>query len=148
MSISTHALTWRATFGIFALSEDGQYISTHALTWRATVKVLMSYSTQTHFYPRPHMEGDARRRPHLPSTGGFLPTPSHGGRPKTPPASLSMTNFYPRPHMEGDKSPARYSAAANLFLPTPSHGGRPFIEFCNNDKEQISTHALTWRATG
>ena len=35
--ISTHALTWRATFAV-VLYRDKLPISTHALTWRATYR--------------------------------------------------------------------------------------------------------------
>ena len=55
----------------------------------------------------------------------FLPTPSHGGRRvllQTP--SVPYKDFYPRPHMEGD-------AGQNGGVLSPD----------------ISTHALTWRAT-
>ena len=78
--ISTHALTWRATyqfddFVFFHVSflptpshggrpsaasaadlED--MISTHALTWRATVALRTVINRGRNFYPRPHMEGD------------------------------------------------------------------------------------------
>ena len=56
---------------------------------------------------------------------GFLPTPSHGGRLDH---SLS-------------------APSVQLFLPTPSHGGRPRTKAGQRMGRQISTHALTWRAT-
>ena len=55
----------------------------------------------------------------------FLPTPSHGGRPKGLKPSSSSIYFYPRPHMEGD---AQIGPADRVVA-------------------LISTHALTWRAT-
>ena len=55
-------------------------ISTHALTWRATSSNIFQRNTSPDFYPRPHMEGDlACIRINLPPVS-FLPTPSHGGR--------------------------------------------------------------------
>ena len=84
-SISTHALTWRATM-VAKVHIFCDFISTHALTWRATVQIVRLHNTRyPNFYPRPHMEGDVMR-----IFGGFdfskfLPTPSHGGRPRTPP---------------------------------------------------------------
>ncbi len=57
LTISTHALTWRATAGVrpYKLLD---VISTHALTWRATYCAPLSVCAQRDFYPRPHMEGD------------------------------------------------------------------------------------------
>ena len=78
--ISTHALTWRATFRkaseIFRL-----LISTHALTWRATLN--------RYIPPRPGRDNISThaltwRATHLDmiydAIEEFLPTPSHGGR--------------------------------------------------------------------
>ena len=56
---------------------------------------------------------------------GFLPTPSHGGR------LLILRSI----------------ATGIRFLPTPSHGGRPHFYHSQNSGQDISTHALTWRAT-
>ena len=101
-NISTHALTWRATTAVFYPARKG-LISTHALTWRATVQA----------------ELDSLK-------AIFLPTPSHGGRPR----------------VTGSPSPTWE------FLPTPSHGGR-LERWCSPSPALgISTHALTWRATG
>ena len=55
----------------------------------------------------------------------FLPTPSHGGR---------LTRRW-------------WHAIKRQFLPTPSHGGRPQPMQQAAPAIQISTHALTWRAT-
>ena len=55
-SLSTHALTWRAT-DKFKPALFRRRISTHALTWRATVQARLHASVTQ-----------------------FLPTPSHGGR--------------------------------------------------------------------
>ena len=77
--ISTHALTWRATF-LRTIKEILDKISTHALTWRATSS--------------PHVSGRQKK---------FLPTPSHGGRLVVLDwAIFALVHFYPRPHMEGD----------------------------------------------
>ena len=123
-------------------------ISTHALTWRATSAGEPPNDRPPDFYPRPHMEGDLCTLIYTPPTsqflptpshggrlrgaGGhvyhvppFLPTPSHGGRPFCASNSLWISYFYPRPHMEGDA------------------GGRSAGGF----RADISTHALTWRAT-
>ena len=40
------------------LDHRGGCISTHALTWRATWSITASGWAISHFYPRPHMEGD------------------------------------------------------------------------------------------
>ena len=37
-------------------------ISTHALTWRATSNPASPAKRNPHFYPRPHMEGDEHYR--------------------------------------------------------------------------------------
>ena len=98
------------------------------------------------FYPRPHMEGDAAHgikingdtiiSTHaltwratmslcpISGTKKFLPTPSHGGRHFGQAPKFYRDNFYPRPHMEGDM----IWSGTTLIL-------------------NISTHALTWRAT-
>ena len=79
-----------------------------------------------YFYPRPHMEGDLSKTGLLSISWTFLPTPSHGGRPSTLAGmQRRILDFYPRPHMEGD-----LCALVCSFV------------------RKISTHALTWRATG
>ena len=56
------------------------WISTHALTWRATwTRTAMSPAAEN-FYPRPHMEGDHVGGDNFFFGIKFLPTPSHGGR--------------------------------------------------------------------
>ena len=57
--ISTHALTWRATKATARL-DSRPCISTHALTWRATPSAHLHVLQCGHFYPRPHMEGDSK----------------------------------------------------------------------------------------
>ena len=80
VSISTHALTWRATLVVIShLLRD--CISTHALTWRATQTRGNVDTTHVDFYPRPHMEGDIDDPDAEDELVKFLPTPSHGGRP-------------------------------------------------------------------
>ena len=71
------------------------------------------------------MEGDGGPTVRFVQKQGFLPTPSHGGRPVQ---SITL------PTLPG-------------FLPTPSHGGR--LRWCwgRSAEHHISTHALTWRAT-
>ena len=100
-------------------------ISTHALTWRATLRYNYRNCNLQNFYPRPHMEGD--------NTLSRL--------------WLSFPNFYPRPHMEGDGRRSLPLQSLFQFLPTPSHGGRRKILPVRLMIVQISTHALTWRAT-
>ena len=78
-SISTHALTWRATQCRFSRRLHG-LISTHALTWRATKLPIFSAAV----------------------AALFLPTPSHGGRPQRPAHRTQPAHFYPRPRVEGD----------------------------------------------
>ena len=104
---------------------DFKAISTHALTWRATIYLRV-----------PDIEGI-----------GFLPTPSHGGRPKGSVFALPLSNFYPRPHMEGDPFKflsvdyLRVISTHALTWRATNNSGRDLFD------HKISTHALTWRAT-
>ena len=78
-----------------------------------------------YFYPRPHMEGDARRTLRALETAistHALTWRATGSRRKQ---GADQRDFYPRPHMEGDSG---WDTGAVTSL--------------------ISTHALTWRATG
>ena len=101
-------------------------ISTHALTWRATDNHISFTGNITNFYPRPHVEGDFGAAVQLPSFGAFLPTPSRGGRPADHcTVSLHHRHFYPRPHVEGDIFSSFSTTTVPEFLPTPSRGGRP-----------------------
>ena len=90
--ISTHALTWRATCHRCARSPHS-HISTHALTWRATCCDVGLSSKSLDFYPRPHMEGDESKLKGLADEAGFLPTPSHGGRPEAAGGGRSNAAF-------------------------------------------------------
>ena len=85
-SISTHALTWRAT-KVAISPQQVLEISTHALTWRATIAQLkdqIEQSISTHALTwRATNAGQCGYH-----ACGFLPTPSHGGRP-----SLMSTSF-------------------------------------------------------
>ena len=102
----------------------------------------------SYFYPRPHMEGDIPTCPG-PMTGApFLPTPSHGGRPMRTPTASRAGRFLPTPSHGGRRSCNFYQAHRILFLPTPSHGGRLKHAKMMMYTKRISTHALTWRATG
>ena len=78
------------------------------------------------FYPRPHMEGDCDGMTAILLDTDFYPRPHMEGDGAKPGTNDPVVDFYPRPHMEGDTSP---------FM---CHSGCP----------PISTHALTWRATG
>ena len=126
--ISTHALTWRATYSC-RQHHAGVFISTHALTWRATGRAVKYATVLVYFYPRPHMEGDgpellwqvliqisthaltwratvsvksnARRGRH------FYPRPHMEGDALGAQQPHFQRNFYPRPHMEGDKGRSR-----------------------------------------
>ena len=88
--------------------------------------VLHREVNQPDFYPRPHMEGDCLSQSITSHGKQFLPTPSHGGRQIARAVERVPNDFYPRPHMEGDRAP-------NLQC---------------HSRYRISTHALTWRATG
>ena len=99
------------------------------------------------FYPRPHMEGDLTVSLNVFLSWEFLPTPSHGGRRFSVAVDRGDgDNFYPRPHMEGDVFVYAQNYPFTHFYPRPHMEGdmilgRSFVV------EQISTHALTWRAT-
>ena len=124
VGISTHALTWRATFDLLR-AEEAAEISTHALTWRATFSQSKDPSSSNNFYPRPHMEGDARPQRRNRRTG----------------------NFYPRPHMEGDLTPP-ILFAPHLGISTHALTWRATLyQYQCMSAQFISTHALTWRAT-
>ena len=122
--ISTHAL--RMEGDLPRPDEEIQYlsISTHALTWRAT--------------KRYHAEKNGEE---------FLPTPSHGGRPRHWGQHVSVQSFYPRPHMEGD---VVLFGLFNPLLVISTHAltwRATLVVFRQNGARYISTHALTWRAT-
>ena len=99
-----------------------------------------------HFYPRPHMEGDSSRICLDMSFPNFYPRPHMEGDTRCCWYRTASTNFYPRPHMEGDQTDF-INCVAWEFLPTPSHGGRRDHLHAGGHKVDISTHALTWRAT-
>ena len=101
-------------------------ISTHALTWRAT-------------------EGDRLTITHLGISTHALTWRATGEVVQPVPG---IGDFYPRPHMEGDRQQSTRSTATSRFLPTPSHGGRHDDNASGLTCYRISTHALTWRATG
>ena len=100
VSISTHALTWRAT--PITVPADMTYrISTHALTWRATTPPNCLTRMDIYFYPRPHMEGD--QPPQACTHKGGISTHALTWRATCPPCG---------------------TVPDDPFLPTPSHGGR------------------------
>ncbi len=120
-------------------------ISTHALTWRATSAGEPPNDRPPDFYPRPHMEGDlsyariyssyfpisthaltwraTQQRESINRTVEFLPTPSHGGRPRRPAHRTQPAHFYPRPHMEGDLRTLPRYAMGTYFYPRPHMEG-------------------------
>ena len=57
MAISTHALTWSATYGTLSEVSDVE-ISTHALTWSATIPAFGQTLTEFDFNSRTHVECD------------------------------------------------------------------------------------------
>ena len=78
-------------------------ISTHALTWRATFMVFFSPLLQHRFLPTPSHGGRRSLLLLRFSSSRFLPTPSHGGRRRDGREPVPKSGyFYPRPHMEGD----------------------------------------------
>ena len=167
ITISTHALTWRATRASIFWSIC-RSISTHALTWRATFKFL-SVDYLCVFLPTPSHGG----RPAASGGSGppgaisthaltwratligsmtihlmeFLPTPSHGGRLLQPSDEAKTTEFLPTPSHGGRPAATLLFMDKSEFLPTPSHGGRPSESRYYTSYPIISTHALTWRAT-
>ena len=176
-------------------AEESTYqreISTHALSWRATFANQLGASDGLYFYPRPLMEGDLylltnRAQPHAISTHALswratrAPSTMYRERiisthalswratRRTESRCFGGQNFYPRPLMEGDMSGKTRSSRKSEFLPTPSHGGRlagrskpnggdsnfyprPLMEGDTDGRTMamtsaISTHALSWRAT-
>ena len=56
--ISTHALTWSATFAKNAMAKSMHQISTHALTWSATLPRKVNLVSMVHFNSRAHVERD------------------------------------------------------------------------------------------
>ena len=76
----------------------------------------------------------------------FLPTPSRRGRQRTASRCFGGLNFYPRPRVEGDLRTDIYPGEGKDFYPRPrvegDHDPSPRAR-----PGEISTHALTWRAT-
>ena len=77
-------------------------ISTHALTWRATYVAPLGQSVGLYFYPRPHMEGDTPRLPQSLKKNISTHALTWRATDKVLLVSDGKHNFYPRPHMEGD----------------------------------------------
>ena len=121
-------------------------ISTHALTWRATHQLSYSGNPLLYFYPRPHMEGDGGLSGRAGRHRNFYPRPHMEGDGQSWGIIRLGNHFYPRPHMEGDcvrftaapppgisthaltwratTGRSRCGCCPSQFLPTPSHGGR------------------------
>ncbi len=107
--ISTHALTWRATPCSSSCVWCKKFLPTPSHGGRRleiTLKLLLS-----HFYPRPHMEGDGRLLS-LDTGGACISTHALTWRAtaQAPRAEPTQKNFYPRPHMEGDSKHAEVQA--------------------------------------
>ena len=60
----------------------------------------------------------------------------------------NVTDFYPRPHMEGDHSTMPITSNYRYFYPRPHMEGDEQRTELIALARDISTHALTWRATG
>ena len=59
--LSTHALRMEGDAITIALNQIFS-LSTHALTWRATMARRNAQKTTRYFYPRPRVEGDGEAR--------------------------------------------------------------------------------------
>ena len=112
------------------------------------VRKMSQQDAPGNFYPRPHVEGDSSFSKLVCSLIRFLPTPSRGGRRYgLVRFRRSATNFYPRPHVEGDADTE--SKLRSLQISTHALTWRATIEAMSKAGiKGISTHALTWRATG
>ena len=122
--ISTHALTWRATFAPAFAPCKALFLPTPSHGGRRVLRRF--WSSSPNFYPRPHMEGDEQDG----SSCNYY------------------WNFYPRPHMEGDCARLYWSGVAkSYFYPRPHMEGDASSFRRHQSHIRISTHALTWRAT-
>ena len=71
------------------------------------------------------MEGDGGPTVRFVQKQGFLPTPSHGGRPAgAGVGAVGVERFLPTPSHGGRLKAQKYVTVDEKFLPTPSHGGR------------------------
>ena len=122
--ISTHALTWSATYGNRTAARRATPISTHALTWSATLGDVRKVLVVRNFNSRAHVERDIfvipRFRPCFPfqltrSRGArratrrerwkwtiFQLTRSRGARQHITMWNLIVKNFNSRAHVERD----------------------------------------------
>ena len=122
-------------------------ISIHALTWRATSASAPPQPAAALFLPTPSHGGRPRQPQPCQRRSEFLPTPSHGGRREGRIGTgETQADFYPRPHMEGDVFGWKRRQRAGNFYPRPHMEGDSTTLFLPT-KTTISTHALTWRAT-
>ena len=78
-------------------------ISTHALTWRATRMAESATGSGHDFYPRPHVEGDAKEELEQAKTK-LISTHALTWRAtqRCHRRGEGCPDFYPRPHVEGD----------------------------------------------
>ena len=97
--ISTHALTWRATWRLIWACRSTSFLPTPSHGGRRSL-LLLRFSS-SYFYPRPHMEGDLAGA----VQGGMKSISTHA---LTWRATVIRHRKFVR----------------DLFLPTPSHGGR------------------------
>ena len=165
--ISTHALTWRATGSWSKRRRCARFLPTPSRGGRLLDMPLLD--TRKDFYPRPHVEGDLShvhkflrpvisthaltwRATRVAAFGSaqpmrFLPTPSRGGRRFDTEINNSKMEFLPTPSRGGRRLRVPWLSLPIQFLPTPSRGGRLEGTIHHVQGEDISTHALTWRAT-
>ena len=144
--ISTHALTWRATFGgIFIVPHPPKFLPTPSHGGRPLALGVFFWAAD--FYPRPHMEGDAA----VSELRGQVAISTHAltWRATTVLGMLYQApqDFYPRPHREGDCHLPLMQHYPRHFYPRPHMEGDMCTIGDMGGWQVISTHALTWRAT-
>ena len=111
---------------IHHISPCMQSISTHALTWSATTSCAWCGVKYRHFNSRAHVERDSKSCRHGPTATPFQLTRSRGARPAA----------------------YCHSAGSRAFQLTRSRGARHIVIPGSAAICVISTHALTWSATG
>ena len=145
-TISTHALTWSATT-CSMIAPWAASISTHALTWSATVTSSAFRSGQ--LFQLTHSRGVRRAiKNKIWCPVRFQLTHSRGVRPPyfTPPYQLPE-DFNSRTHVECDKSAGDDVEELENFN-SRTHVECDTLALWLGLRMSISTHALTWSATG